>query len=182
MSDAIRDKFNEVEAKIKGIVPTKRIIQDGKLPAEFTANGTKYFILPIDKVFTVERMVAYQNLELMFASSKTPYEIKKAFLEFKDITLNLMHEGTRKQATEKLLRHSLNCVDSFKGEFTSRYPMALYICTLFIVKEGEDFGKWDFETADSKIEDWSKERLNMVDFLAIAQTVSKGCQEIINEK
>lgn len=180
MADQIRDKFNEVEEKIKRIVPTKRIINDGVLPSEFMANGTKYFILPIDKVFTVDRMVAYQNLELMFASSRTPTELKQAFLEFKEITLSMMHEGTRKQATEKLLRHSLNCIDSFKGEFTSRYPQALYICTLFIVCEGEDLGKWDFETADKKIDDWAKERLNVIDFFAIAQATSNACQEILN--
>ena len=79
----------------------------------------------------------------------------------------------------KFLRDALNNLDSFKGELTSRYPAAYYICTLFIIKEGEDLSKWNFESADEKINDWTEANLKAVDFLGLALATSKESQAII---
>ncbi|MDB4433154.1 hypothetical protein N9166_00260 [bacterium] len=80
-----------------------------------------------------------------------------------------------------LLRDCMNNLDSFKGELTSRYPAAYYICTLFIIREGEDLNSWNFEAADEKINDWVKENYRAVDFFGLALATSEESQTIINE-
>jgi hypothetical protein len=80
-----------------------------------------------------------------------------------------------------LLRDCINNLDSFKGEFTSRYPAAYYICTLFIIREGEDLNAWSFDQADEKINDWTAENIRAVDFFGLALATSEQSQTIINE-
>jgi hypothetical protein len=74
----------------------------------------------------------------------------------------------------------MNNYDSFKGKYTSRYPAALYICTLFIVRENEDLSDWDFDLANEKIDDWVAENLAVVDFFGLALASSQECQNLIN--
>ena len=46
-------------------------------------------------------------------------------------------------------------MESFKGSLTSRYPAALYLCTIFIIREGEDLSNnWTFEGAKENFRDF----------------------------
>ena len=76
---------------------------------------------------------------------------------------------------------SLASLHVTKGELTSRYPSAYYICTLFITRENEDLSKWDFELADKKIDDWVAENIRAVDFFGLALAVSQECKKILKE-
>jgi len=180
-SDSLMDAFDKTAKKIGLINQPKSLFDGDKLLKEFEANGTKYYIMPPEKVFNIDRQVAYYNIEMAFAMCQTPTSIKLRFNEVYHTIIRLL------QATgddwvklmDKLLKDCINNNESFKGELTSRYPAAYYICSLFIIKEGEDLGLWDFELANEKIDDWCKENYRAVDFFALALNVSKESQEII---
>ena len=79
-----------------------------------------------------------------------------------------------------------NFVDAIKGNTKDskfcdlrRLPKAYYLCTLFIIKEGEDLKAWSPKLAHEKIDDWIKENLNPFDFFSLALHSSKACQEIM---
>ena len=179
MSDEIKNRLEKTDAKIKGVVGVKSIKDGDTYKKDFTANGTNYKILPIDEVFTVERMTAYQNINLMFSLASTPVEIHKAIQRYKDIIIRMCSVETKVKATDELIRHTYNLLDSFQNN-TNRFPQGLYICTLFIIRENENISKWSFDLADEKINDWAAEGLNMVDFLGLAIAHSVECQKILN--
>tara|TARA_R110002096_G_scaffold135829_5_gene287918 strand:- start:283 stop:837 length:555 start_codon:yes stop_codon:yes gene_type:complete len=182
MADIIKQKFEETLEKIGVINAPRSLIKDGKFESEFTANGTKYIAMPPDKVFNIDRQVAYHNIETAFALNQTPTNIKERFTKMWDTVIRLMGaKGDDWQSNmDTMLRDCMNNMDSFKGELTSRYPAAYYICTLFIIREGEDLSHWDFETADTKIDDWVKENIASVDFFGLALATSKELQEILD--
>ena len=184
MNDVLQENFDEVLAKFKVINKPKSLIKDGKFETEFEANGVKYRVMPPDQIFNIDRQVAYHNIETAFALNQTPTSIKKRFIETYNNIIRLMKAtGEDWQKTmDRLLRDCLNNVDSFKGELTSRYPAAYYICTLFIIREGEDLNTWSFEQANEKIDDWVKENLNAVDFFGLALAISNELQEILKEE
>lgn len=183
MADKLREEFNKTLDKLKVINKPKSLIVDGKLLKEFEANGSKYIICAPDKVFNIGRQTAYYNINTAFALNQTPTEIKQRFNKTWSDILRLMsaEAGEKKKLMDGFVRDALNNNDSFKGELTSRYPMAYYLCTLFIIKEGEDLAEWSFESANEKIDDWVKENISSVDFFGIAQASSIECQEILKE-
>lgn len=183
MGDILADKFEETLKKIGAINAPISLIENGKFKKEFEANGTKYIIMSADKIFNIERQVAYHNIETAFALNQTPTSIKERFVKTWDTIIRLMQAtgADWRELMNDLLRDALNNVDSFKGELTNRYPAAYYICTLFIIREGEDLAAWSFEDADEKINDWTRANIRGVDFLGLALAASTESQKIINE-
>ena len=181
MADAIKEQFEKTLKKIGAINAPKSLLKDGKFQSKFTANGTNYIAMPPDKVFNIDRQVAYHNIETAFALNQTPTSIKERVSKMWETVIRLM--GAKGEDWQKnmdtMLRDCMNNMDSFKGELTSRYPMAYYICTLFIIREGEDLSTWNFEMADEKIDDWVKENIASVDFFGLALATSKELQEIL---
>lgn len=57
-----------------------------------------------------------------------------------------------------------------------RHTIAMYLCTLFIVEKGEDPFTWNVETADSKIQCWSKQYA-VGFFLTLAINTVNGFKE-----
>ena len=183
MADKLREQFDETLKKLKTINNPKSLIVDGKLVKDFEANGTKYVICAPDKVFNIGRQTAYYNINTAFALNQTPTEIKQRFQRNLNNIMRLMKakDGDWSKLMEKFLRDALNNLDSFKGELTSRYPMAFYLCTLFFIKEGEDLKTWDFKLADDKINDWVEANINALDFFSIARLFSVESQEILKD-
>ena len=181
--DILADKFAEAMQKIKAINAPKSLIENGKFKKEFTANGVKYIVCPPDKIFNIDRQIAYHNIETAFSLNQTPTAIKQRFVNLWETIIRLMKAtGVDWQKNmNDLLRDCMNNLDSFKGEFTSRYPAAYYICTLFIIREGEDLNGWSFDQADEKINDWTAENIRAVDFFGLALATSEQSQTIINE-
>ncbi len=181
MADKVQEQFNKTMEKLGAINAPKSLIESGKFKTEFTANGVKYIVMPADKVFNIDRQVAYNNIETAFALNQTPTSIKERFTITWNTVIRLMKAtgDDWQKNMNTLLRDCMNNLDSFKGELTSRYPAAYYICTLFIIREGEDLSKWTFELADEKIDDWVKENLNAVDFFGLALASSKELQKIL---
>lgn len=179
--DALQDEFDKVMEKIKAINKPISIIENGDYKKEFEANGTKYMIMPADKVFNIGRQTAFYNIDIAFALNQTPTSIKLRFAEMWNNIIRLMSVkgAEHEKLMAKLVTDALNNNESFKGELTSRYPAAYYLCTLFIIAEGEDLQSWSFESANKKIDDWVQANIRSVDFFGLALASSKECQRII---
>lgn len=183
MADKLREQFDETLKKINAINKPISLIENGHLKTEFVANGNKYVIMNPDQVFNIGRQTAYHNIQTAFALNQTPTEIKQRFQRNLNNIMRLMEAkgGDWSKLMETFLRDALNNLDSFKGELTSRYPMAFYLCTLFFIKEGEDLKTWDFKLADDKINDWVEANINALDFFSIARLFSVESQEILKD-
>jgi hypothetical protein len=181
--DKTRDNFEIVMEKLGILNRPKSLFDNGKIKTEFEANGTKYAILPMDKVFNFGRQLAYQNFELAFALNQTPQEIADRFVKQYENQIRLMQATGSDwvKMQDENLRDCLNSVDSMKGEHSRRLPSAYFICSLFICKEGEDLSQWSWDDALEKVDDWTKENLNPWDFFTLALRSSKNSMEILNE-
>lgn len=179
--DSLQDEFDKTMKKLKAINKPISLIENGEYKKDFEANGVKYSILPADKVFNIGRQTAFYNIDTAFSLNQTPTSIKQRFSEMWHTIIRLMSVkgAEHSKLMEKLVTDAMNNDKSFKGELTNRYPAAYYLCTLFIIREGEDLQEWNFEAANKKIDDWVAANIRAVDFFGLALASSKECQRII---
>ena len=178
----MKENFVKVSQKVAVQNMPKRLLVDGHFTTSFTANNVKYQVMQPEICFNIDKQVAYHNIKIAFDLNQTPTDIKQRLIDIKNTIIELMCSDKKTALMEKLLRDSINNVDSFKGEFTSRYPAALFLCTLFVLAENEDLSTpWTWEAANKKIEDWSVENLSFYDFFVLALSSSSESQAIINE-
>lgn len=184
-TDLMQTKLDEVAKlyDLKGL--PKRLISGDKLTRNFTANGTDYILLFPNECFNINRQEAYNNILIAFGTGQTPTQIK---LSINEILANVQQlfmvtdSRVKTKHMQSILEGLMNFNESFKGSLTSRYSPALFICTLFIFRRGEDLSKeWDFEDALLKINDWTKENISVHDFFLLAQSLSNECREIISD-
>ena len=118
MADKIQEKFDETMLKLKAINAPRSLLVDGKFETEFKANGVQYKVLPADKVFNIDRQVAYNNIETAFALNQTPTSVKERFTLTWNTVIRLMQTtgDDWQKNMDKLLRDCMNHLDSFKGE------------------------------------------------------------------
>lgn len=146
---------------------------------EFMANGRKYIIkdwLPI------ERWIQHEKLQpqLTFGAS------------FEQLFSNLgkAYAALNKQSfadAAVIIHNTMNGIKNANDE--KRAHPALLMAALFIVREEEDFYKYDEKVMLDKIEDWQKEGLNMLDFFHLSlssirgfsQTLAKSALNQLNE-
>lgn len=168
--DEMRANFDEIMKEFNIKNPPIDIIENGKVPKMFEANGTKYCLLPPEKAFNFDRQLAYFNLDTAFALMRTPQEIMDSFVKVYHNQIRLMRATTEKwdDIQDENLRDCMNFVDSMRGGYTERLPSAYFICTLFVCKEGEDLSLWNWELAKEKILDWKMANLNPTDFFSLA--------------
>ena len=180
--DPLNETLEEVFDRLKIVNKPKHIIKDGKMPSTFEANGVKYVIAPPEKVFNLNRKAFFDTLEIAFALNRTPQQIANSFVTLYSNQLSLSSNTAPNDwinLQDKNLRDCMNCMDSMKDDDYNRLPKAYFLCSLFIIREGEDLSTWSPKLAHEKIEDWTKENINPYDFFAIALHSSRNCQEIM---
>ncbi len=184
MADKMKEEFDKTAQMFKVQNLPKRLVKDNVFVTEFEANGKKYKVMKPNEIFNISRATAYTNIKIAFDLCQTPTQVKQRFLEIKGYYLQLFRASETEKArlTDLLLRTIWGAEDSFKGEFTAMYPAGLYICTLFVVAEGEDLAEdWTWENANLKIADWYEENLNAYDFFLLALSSSQESQEIMKQ-
>ena len=133
----------------------------------FTANGRKYRVA---EVISVERFKQYEKLEPKLTFG----------LSFEEMFKNLRkaYDATNEQrfADASVIIH--NMMSGIKDlENDKRIHPALAMCALVINFEGEDTGVYDEAVTLQKIDDWTKEGLNMLDFFTLALNSIRGFRE-----
>lgn len=144
---------------------------DGTYKAEFEANGVKYRIRTADEGVSIARFNEYQKMAGMMGFGAT---FQKLY-ENHQKAIKLANGVVSKENTFTDLVLHLNAIqEGILKASEERNSIALYICSLFIVREGEDLTTWSMELARDKIDDWNREGYHAEDFFFLALTSVGG--------
>lgn len=163
----------------KGVTP-KRILDDGGvlLSKHFTANGNTYIVLDVEQSFNVARAEAHYVLESMFAKAKSLESMVADSKKSVELVNGLV---LGKTTLTDLVVHLNEMHNNYYVDNLQRNHIALYECTLFIVKSGDDITDWSFEKAESYITDWLKEGIYAPDFFYLAMQRFTRYTKILRE-
>ena len=136
----------------------------------FEANGVKYFFssqMSIDRFIEFERLQAHvgfgKDFKNIYEKLKTAYD----------------HLNKNKLADAAVIIHNL--VNGIAQNLEGREHPILYMCALFVNREGEDIKLYDEDVAKQKIDDWRKEGYSIEDFFQLAFNFVEGFIPAYNE-
>ena len=129
----------------------------------FTANGNKYLILGSIPVGRFEKFEALQA-QLAWGVDFEP--LHKNLRRLWDLNNKL------KFAEASVLLN--NILEGLARPLDGREHPVLLLCSLFLVRDGEDLSGWNETFAQEKIEDWKAEAISVEDFFALAFNSVKG--------
>ena len=129
----------------------------------FEANGNKYSIVD---TLCIERWKYLEDFQDLIGWGRSFDDIFKLLKK----AYELMDQG--KQNEPRIIIHNL--LTSAKEKLENRYHPALMLCTLFVVKEGEDQTTYNEEFMKDKIKDWQVEGYDINDFFQLAWTLVPG--------
>ena len=138
---------------------------DGSIKSTFEANEVTYTIKTADEGVSIARFNEYQKMAGMLGFGAT---FQKLY-ENHQKSIKLANGVVSGENTFTDLVLHLNAINEGILEASEeRNSIALYICTLFIVREGEDLTSWSMELARDKIDDWNREGYHAEDFFFLA--------------
>jgi|GEM_PF-2171768 len=138
---------------------------DGTLSRTFEANEITYTIRTADEGVSISRFNEYQRMSAMLGFGATFQKL------YENITKSIkLANGvvSSENTFTDLVLHLDAMRQSILEASEDRNSLALYICTLFIVREGEDLTTWSMEEARDKIDDWNREGYSAEDFFLLA--------------
>lgn len=168
--------FTELQPSTPQIKRLPRLA-NGQISSVFVANGTKYtFVNPKDGI-GIARYTTMAQLLIPFMNGKRSFE------EIQRYWLNAANEmwaiqpgsdplKALKSAQHLFTRKIYSFVDAMGDISKERYDLSMFICAVFIIREGEDMRRYNFAEAESKIEDWIEEGYTPEDFFGIASDLS----------
>lgn len=139
--------------------------------SSFEANGKKYQILkeiPLSRYIEYQKMVPKLTYGLSFAEM-----FKNLSKAYEAMNKNRMPDAA------VVIHNMMNGIAEIENE--NRHDSALQICTLFIIIEGEDLGKYDKDIADAKIQDWGSEGYGINGFFHLALATIEGFRKTFSE-
>ena len=137
----------------------------------FKTKNYKYNIIRPGQPMGIKRWMEYEKLSVVVGFGKTFEAITTTLAElekllgsdraFADIRVEsiLIANGLRKSIVEMS---------------RERFNYAMYLASVFIVREGDDPLTWDIEKATEYIQDWTTEGLNEQDFFSFALLTVHG--------
>jgi len=138
---------------------------DGTLHTSFNANGVRYFIRSADEGISIGRFNEYQRMSAMVGFGATFQKIYENLAK----AIQLANGVVKDENTFiDLALHLRAMQESILDASEDRNSLALYLCTLFIVRKGEDLTTWSMEDAKEKIDDWNREGYSAEDFFQLA--------------
>ena len=176
---ATKAEFDRISKTIKGFEPRKILDKDNKLISKvITANGNNYIVLNERQSFTVDRFRTHLMLEQMFAHAKSiEHMVNDAKTSRK--LVNDVWRGDANFTT--LATHIESIAKNYFEDNLYRDHISLYLCSLFIVREGADLTNWNIEEASEWIKDWVTEGLYAPDFFTLAIMFSTSYMKILTE-
>lgn len=146
----------------------------------FDADGKKFKIRSASEGVPIMRWTAYEKLNLMFGYNSTIDKLHKNMQKTKSMTNEiLLQKGDCKHSIVDVLQHQDSILKGLFDFSHEKVNKALYLCTIFIVMEGEDINNWDKGVAEAKINHWIKEGLDITDFFHLAAIFSPEWSRII---
>lgn len=147
--------------------------ENGELCRVFLANGTKYTILSPEEGISLKRWNSYEQMSISFGFNKTFQAIYNFMTKVLHESYKFNDPSLMKDFLAKRIHAFLDGVIEI-GE--QRYSMAHWMCTLFIVKEGEDLTTYVKEEQEKKLDDWNTE-YKVEDFFFVCLTSISGLAE-----
>lgn len=127
------------------------------------ANGNTYKIV---KELSINR---FRELEKLEIEAFYGFDAQGMFDKLKN-TWNDLNKSKVADATVKIYQ----LMEGMADKVDKREPVMLRICSLFLIKDGENVNEWNEELANEKIEDWSKEGYAIDDFFSLAASLVPG--------
>ncbi len=172
-------EFKRIAATIKGFEPRRILDADNKLISKvIKANGHNYIVLNERQSFTVDRFKTHLMLEQMFAHAKSLEHIVQDAKTSRDLA-NKVWRGDAYFTT--LATHLEGIAKNYFEDNLYRDHISLYLCSLFIVREGSDLTNWDIDEVSEWIKDWVKEGLYAPDFFTLAIMFTPSYTKILIE-
>lgn len=135
----------------------------------FDANKKKYKIRSVAEGIPPLRWAAYEKLSTMFGYDATYQKLTDNLLKGKKLINEIfLAKGECNHSIIDVLQHYDSVLSGMIGFTNSRVSKGLYLCTVFIVREGEDIKEWDKDLAEEKIDDWIEEGFDVADFFTLA--------------
>lgn len=153
---------------------------DGKLATFFDANGQKYKISSYENGVPPLRYTFYEKLALMFGFNADFNSIFTNINECMEI-INRIFKGDNSVNPMQVYKILEAINESVKEASETRYHKALLLCTIFIIRDGEDVSTWDNALAQEKINDWIVEGYGIEDFFYLATLSMKGLEAALKK-
>lgn len=128
---------------------------------EFVANGKTYHV---SDSMPAQRYWMYQKMRMELLVGANYGKIYESY----DTILSLINRFVRGEDTLSELFVYIDSVKKGMSDLDKKHPIELYLCTLFVNRNGEDTSKWSPDLAKEKIEDWNEEKINTSFFLNLA--------------
>jgi hypothetical protein len=137
----------------------------GKLKRTFKANGKAYHIRSAEEGIGINRLSLLYKMSATAGYGVSIRDQQKNWKKVGDLIQNWMRGKNNMEDVFALVKAQY---EGIATEANREYPMTMYLCSLFIVREGEDLTTWSEAEADEKIEDWNAEGYNERDFFRCA--------------
>lgn len=136
---------------------------------EFMANGVKYYIqldgISVGRFHFYEKYVQLSSFGTDFQTMMSNY----------DKIYNALTDGNNvMNGWYNAVLLSRNQKQAIKERTELKNHSILYLCSLFINRLDEDITDWDTRIAESKIDDWKKEGIDMADFFLLGTKLING--------
>lgn len=148
------------------------------LPIDFETSKHKYRVMKPGEPLGIARFSEYEKLQIAFGFGQSFAGILDVYNQIERLL------GADKPFAE-IRTDAILLVNSAKRSIVdmtaARYNKALYLATIFVVREGDDPTKWDMHTAEDYISDWSAEGLSEQDFFFLSASAVRGFKETFNK-
>lgn len=68
------------------------------------------------------------------------------------------------------------------SEGRARYNHAFYLCSIFIIRDGDEGKPWSFEMATDYIQDWEESGVNEQDLFFFALSLTSGLSGVLKKE
>lgn len=151
---------------------------DGQFCPIFQAGGHNYTITDANEGVAIMR---YHQFCKLYAPWQWGYRDFDGLTRYLDETiLGLMSHTDMNRLKVDAVNRLSSLRDGIVERGQERMDRALQICTIFILREGEDATRWDANLALQKIEDWKNEGYDVFDFFLLVAGISSSYVDAYN--
>lgn len=148
------------------------------LMTDFETKKHRYRVMRPGEPLGIQRFTEYEKLQSVFGFAQTFSGLLEVFTELETLL------GADKPFSQIRTEAILLCNSAKRGivdQSQSRFNKALYLASIFVVREGDDPLKWDIRTAEDYIQDWAEEGLSELDFFFLSASAVRGFKEAFNK-
>lgn len=126
----------------------------------------------------IERHTAFQKRSIQRGFASDFQQIYDTWQELKLFIAGESNVGKLKSDAVIKITAIQDSVADFSKE---QYEAALWLCTLFVLREDEKVSSYDLKIAEEKIRDWAAYGLSELDFFLLSGSMVKGYGSYFNE-